>query len=60
MENKEHYIEEDKDGEIFYEVSCRGPNKCGSFVSATELKHCPKCRGEKILLRIVKKKIPSP
>ncbi|MCK5548817.1 MAG: hypothetical protein KAI64_07360 [Thermoplasmata archaeon] len=56
---KETYIEEDKDGETFYEIFCMGPSKCGSFVSVTEINHCPKCRSEKILRRKVKKKIDS-
>jgi len=57
---KEVSIEEDKDGELFYEIHCRSSQKCGSFVSSTKIKQCPKCRSPKILLRAVKKKIDSP
>lgn len=57
MDNKDKYIEEDKDGEMYFEISCRGLNKCGSFVSSTEIDYCPKCRSDKVLLRMIKKKI---
>jgi hypothetical protein len=53
----EEYREEDKDGEIFYEILCRGPSKCSSFVSTEDINYCPKCRSEKILRRVIKKKI---
>ena len=37
--------------EIFYEVLCRGKDKCGTFVSAVKLERCPKCRSAKIMIR---------
>ncbi len=60
MEEKEHYIEEDKDGDLFYEIHCRGPKKCGSFVSSKKIGQCPKCNSEKILSRTVRKKLDYP
>jgi hypothetical protein len=36
-------------GTAFYEVLCRGPSKCGTFVSVRPLDACPKCGSKKIL-----------
>jgi len=38
-------------GRTFYEVLCRGPSKCGTFVSVRALDACPKCGSPKIVLR---------
>jgi len=35
----------------FYEILCRGPSKCGTFVSVRPLDACPKCGSAKILRR---------
>jgi hypothetical protein len=56
-EEEEFRIIEDEDGEEFFEIHCRGPEKCGSFVSSGKISQCPKCGSEKILLREVKKKV---
>ena len=37
--------------ETFYEILCRGRDKCGTFVSAIEIDHCPKCRSTKVMVR---------
>jgi len=37
--------------ELFYEILCRGKDKCGTFVSAVKMDHCPKCRSPKVLVR---------
>ena len=57
---KDEYIEEDRDGDVFFEIVCRGPQKCGSFVSYSDIEHCPKCRSKKILRRVVRKKVKVP
>src|SRR5438093_456945 len=36
-------------GGTFYEVRCRGPRKCGTFVSVRSLDACPKCGSKKII-----------
>ena len=36
-----------------YEVMCRGPSKCGTFVSGRELQACPKCGEPKVTARAV-------
>lgn len=59
-EEEEYRIIEDEDGEEFFEIHCRGPEKCGSFVSSEKIAQCPKCGSEKILLREVKKKVEPP
>ncbi|TET89107.1 MAG: hypothetical protein E3J35_11205 [Methanomassiliicoccales archaeon] len=43
--------------EVFYEVMCRSKEKCGTFVSTKFLRRCPKCGAERIILRIVRKKL---
>ncbi len=35
----------------FHEVLCRGPAKCGTFVSVRPLKACPKCGSARITVR---------
>ena len=39
------------DGGTFYEILCRGPSKCGTFVSVRTLDACPKCGSPKIVVR---------
>jgi len=56
----DYYIEEDRDGQLFYEVRCSGPKKCGSFVSSVEVDRCPKCQSSKVTMRVVRKKIKIP
>lgn len=43
----------------FYEIMCRGQQKCGTFVSLKEVSKCPKCGSERIILRVVKKNLKS-
>ena len=45
--------------EEFYEIMCRGKQKCGTFVSSEEVGKCPKCGSERIILRVVKKNLES-
>ncbi|OGS49777.1 MAG: hypothetical protein A3K65_01150 [Euryarchaeota archaeon RBG_16_68_12] len=35
----------------FHEVLCRGPSKCGTFVSVRPLKACPKCGSTRVTVR---------
>ena len=35
----------------FYEIMCRGPSKCGTFVSVRPLDACPKCGSSKVARR---------
>lgn len=35
----------------FYEILCRGPSKCGTFVSVRSLDACPKCGSPKVARR---------
>lgn len=35
----------------FHEILCRGPSKCGTFVSVRPLKECPKCGSTRITMR---------
>lgn len=51
------YYEEVGDREVFYEIMCRGESRCGTFVSSSYIRLCPKCRSERITLRIAKSKI---
>jgi len=37
--------------EIFYEILCRGKDKCGTFVSAAKVDRCPKCHTTKVMIR---------
>ena len=39
--------------EVLYEVLCRGPDRCGMFVSAVKIDACPRCRSRKIQVRPV-------
>jgi len=36
-----------------FEVMCRAPSKCGTFVSARRAAVCPKCGEAKVALRAV-------
>jgi len=36
-----------------YEVLCRGPERCGMFVSAREVDACPRCGSRKVRVRRV-------
>ena len=35
----------------FFEILCRGPGKCGTFVSVRPLDACPKCGSPKVSRR---------
>ena len=37
--------------EMFYEILCRGKDKCGTFVSSVKIDRCPKCKSAKVLIR---------
>ena len=37
--------------ETFFEILCRGKDKCGTFVSAVKIERCPKCSSPKVLVR---------
>ncbi len=37
--------------ETFFEILCRGKDKCGTFVSAVKLDRCPKCSSAKVMIR---------
>jgi hypothetical protein len=39
--------------EVLYEVLCRGPDRCGMFVSVEKVDACPRCRSRKIRVRTV-------
>ena len=39
--------------EVLYEVLCRGPDRCGMFVSAVKVDACPRCRSRKVQVRSV-------
>ncbi len=39
--------------EVLYEVLCRGPDRCGMFVSAVKVDACPRCRSRKVRVRPV-------
>ncbi len=49
--------EEVGDMDVFYEIMCRGKQKCGTFVSSEFVNQCPKCGEKKIMLREVRKKL---
>lgn len=55
--NNISYYEDVGDSEVFYEIMCRGESRCGTFVSSSYVRLCPKCRSERITLRIAKSKI---
>jgi len=40
-------------GDVLYEVLCRGPERCGMFVSAEKVDACPRCRSRKVRIRAV-------
>jgi rRNA maturation endonuclease Nob1 len=39
------------EGGGFFEILCRGPSKCGTFVSVRPLDACPKCGSPKVSRR---------
>ncbi len=39
------------EGAGFFEILCRGPSKCGTFVSVRPLDACPKCGSPKVARR---------
>jgi hypothetical protein len=39
------------EGAGFHEIACRGPSKCGTFVSVRPLDACPKCGSSKVMRR---------
>jgi rRNA maturation endonuclease Nob1 len=45
--------------DTFYEIMCRGEKKCGTFVSSENVSKCPKCGSDRIILRVVKKKLKT-
>lgn len=49
------YYEDVGDKEVLYEIICRGESRCGTFVSSTYVRTCPKCRSERITMRITRK-----
>lgn len=52
---------EDLEGkEVYFEVMCRDPGKCGTFVSAVPTDSCPKCGGKKALVRVVRTEATGP
>jgi hypothetical protein len=51
------FLEDTGDEDVFYEIVCRGKRKCGSFASSKFVRQCPKCGAQKIILRVVKKKL---
>jgi len=40
-------------GDVLYEVLCRGPDRCGMFVSAEKVDVCPRCHSRKVQVRPV-------
>jgi hypothetical protein len=51
------FYEDVGDMDVYYEIMCRGEQKCGTFVSSEFMKQCPKCGASKIILRVEKKKL---
>jgi outer membrane protein assembly factor BamB len=43
--------------EVFYEILCRGTEKCGTFVSAVYTGSCPRCGSDRNVVRIIKEKL---
>jgi len=39
--------------DVLFEVLCRGPERCGMFVSAAEVDACPRCGSRKVRIRRV-------
>jgi len=39
--------------DVLYEVLCRGPERCGMFVSAQKVDACPRCGSRKVQIRPV-------
>jgi hypothetical protein len=51
------YYEEVGEKDVLYEIMCRGERRCGTFVSSSYVRKCPKCRSSKITMRVVRKDI---
>jgi len=51
------FYEDVGDMDVYYEIMCRGEQKCGTFVSSEFVRQCPKCGASKIILRVEKKKL---
>ncbi|MFQ6107600.1 MAG: hypothetical protein ACE5QF_08480 [Thermoplasmata archaeon] len=51
------YYEEVGEKDVLFEIMCRGESRCGTFVSASYIRRCPKCRSERITARIVRKEL---
>jgi len=49
------YYEEVGEKDILYEIMCRGERRCGTFVSSSHIRQCPKCRSSRITVRIIRK-----
>ena len=55
--NKLSYYEEVGEGDILYEIMCRGDSRCGTFVSSSYIRQCPKCQSTRITVRVVRRGI---
>jgi len=53
--NKLSYYEEVGEGDILYEIMCRGDSRCGTFVSSSYIRQCPKCKSTRITVRVVRR-----
>ncbi|MEE9490405.1 MAG: hypothetical protein V3V91_08215 [Thermoplasmata archaeon] len=51
------YHEEIGEGDILYEIMCRGDSRCGTFVSSSYIRQCPKCRSTRIMVRVIRRGI---
>jgi hypothetical protein len=51
------YYEEVGEKDVLYEIMCRGDRRCGTFVSTSYVRKCPKCRSPKITMRVVRKEM---
>ncbi|HEV8595967.1 MAG TPA: hypothetical protein VGR51_10615 [Thermoplasmata archaeon] len=40
---------------VLYEILCRGPDRCGMFVSAEKVEACPRCGSRKVRVRTVER-----
>ena len=49
------YYEEVGEKDVLYEIMCRGERRCGTFVSSSYIRQCPKCRSSRITVRIIRK-----
>lgn len=55
VEKELSYFEEVGESDVLYEIMCRGESRCGTFVSSSYLRQCPKCKSSRITMRIVKR-----